>query len=196
MVRRSLRLMLDQEDDVRVVAEAADLPTVAQQVHQHNPHVLVLDLQMPDGSSTEVIRRLRNQVPETEIVVLTMEDSPLFAMRALEAGAVGFVLKERADAELPEAIRMAAAGREYVSPQVACGLDAIRDAADADGLSARETEVLRLLALGYTNAEIADQIHLSRRTVETHRAHIHSKLRMSTRAELVRYALTRHLIGS
>jgi two-component system response regulator NreC len=195
VMRRNLRLLLDGEDDCRVVAEAADLSTVTRQVHEHVPHALVLDLQMPDGKSIETMRHLREQVPETEIVVLTMEASPLFAQQALDAGAVGFVLKDRADSELPEAIRRAARGDEYISPRVAAGLDALRRAVSGDGLSPRETEILRLIALGYTSAEIATKLHLSRRTVETHRAHVYRKLGLGTRAELVRYALARHLIG-
>lgn len=194
-VRRSLRLLLDGEEDVEVVAEAADLSTVARHVHGHVPHVLVLDLQMPNGSSIETIRNLRDQVPDTEVVVVTMEESPLFAQQALDAGAVGFVLKDRADSELPSAVRKAAEGGEYVSPRVAAGLDALRRSISADGLSPRETEILRLIALGYTSVEIAAKLHLSRRTVESHRARIHRKLGMGTRAELVRHALGRHLIG-
>ena len=195
VVRRSLRLLLDGEDDLEVIAEAADLSSVVRHVHGHVPHVLVLDLRMPNGSSVETIRRLRERVPETEIVVLTMEASPLFAQQALDAGAVGFVLKDRADSELPAAVRNAASGGEYISPRVEAGLDALRRAVDGDGLSPRETEILQLIALGHTSAEIAAKLHLSRRTVETHRAKIHRKLRMRTRAELVRYALSRHLIG-
>jgi two-component system response regulator NreC len=193
--RRSLRLLLDGEEDVTVIAEAADLSAVVRHVHGHVPHVLVLDLRMPNGSSIETIRRLRDQVPDTEIVVVTMEASPLFAQQALDAGAVGFVLKDRADGELPLAVRRACTGDEFVSPQVAVGLAALRRAVSGDGLSPRETEILRLIALGHTSAEIASKLHLSRRTVETHRSHIHRKLRMRTRAELVRYALDRHLIG-
>jgi len=195
VVRRNLRLLLDREEDVKVVAEAADLSTVVHHVHGQLPHVLVLDLQMPNGSSIETIRRLRDQVPSTEIVVLTMEESPLFAQQALDAGAVGFVLKDRADTELPLAVRLAVIGDEFISPRVAVGLDALRRAVTGDGLSPRETEVLRLIALGHTSAEIAGKLHLSRRTVETHRAHVHRKLGMGTRAELVRYALDRHLIA-
>ncbi len=195
VVRRSLRLLLDGEENLEVIAEAADLSSVVRHVHGHVPHVLVLDLQMPNGSSIDTIRRLRDQVPETEIVVLTMEASPLFAQQALDAGAVGFVLKDTADTELPPAVRAAASGGEYVSPRVEAGLEALRRAVDGDGLSPRETEILRLIALGHTSAEIASRLHLSRRTVETHRAHVHRKLGMRTRAELVRYALSRHLVG-
>ena len=193
-VRRSLRLMLDRERDVYVVAEAADLSTVIRKVHHHVPDVLVLDLQMPNGSSVETIRTLRERIPDTEVVVLTMDVSPAFAQAVLTAGAVGFVLKERSDSELPAAIRAAASGSEYVSPQVAPGLEGLRHALNGDGLSPRETEVLRLIALGYTSAEIAQRLHLSTRTIETHRAYIHRKLGLKTRAELVQHALRRGLV--
>lgn len=194
-VRRNLRLLLEGEDGVEVIAEAGDLSTVMRHVPAHVPRVLVLDLRMPHGSSIEAIRRLRSQVPDTEIVVLTMEESPAFAHQALDAGAIGFVLKDQADSELPVAVRRAARGEEFVSPRVAAGLEALRKAVDGDGLSPRETEVLRLIALGHTSAEIAGKLHLSRRTVETHRAHIYRKLGLTTRAQLVRYALGSHLLG-
>jgi two-component system, NarL family, response regulator NreC len=193
-VRRSLRMLLDGEDDVRVVAEAGDIATVQLAVQGETPQVLVLDLQMPNGSSIEMIRSMREQAPSTEVVVLTMEASPVFAQQALDAGAIGFVLKEHADLDLSEAVRCAATGEEYVSPQVAAGLEALRSAKGNDGLSPREIEVLRLTALGYTGAEIAAKLHLSRRTVESHRATIHRKLGLVSRAELVRYALARQLI--
>jgi two-component system, NarL family, response regulator NreC len=195
-VRRNLKQLLDREDGITVVAEAADVSTAAQHVRGHRPHVLVLDLKMPGGSSLETIARLRSVVPDTQTVVLTMEPSPMFAQHALGAGAVGFVLKDRADDELPQAVRTAAAGGEYVSPRVAAGLDALRRGISGNGLTSRETEILRLIALGHTSAEIAGTLRLSRRTVEGHRARIHQKLRTRTRAELVRYALDRHLIGA
>jgi two-component system response regulator NreC len=106
------------------------------------------------------------------------------------------VLKDTADDELPKAVRTATAGGEYVSPRVVEGLDVLRRGVSKNGLTPRELEVLRLIALGHTSTEIADALHLSRRTVEAHRAHIHHKLRTKTRAELVRYALERHLIGA
>jgi two-component system, NarL family, response regulator NreC len=195
IVRRNLRLLLDDEDDVDVVSEAETIGSVLRNVTGHAPHVLVLDLQMPGGSSIEAIRRLRQQVPATEVVVLTMERSPAFAQRAIDVGAIGFVLKDRADIELPEAVRRAARGDEFVSPHVAAGLEALRRTVTGDGLSRRETEVLRSIALGYTSAEIAAKLHLSRRTIETHRAHIHRKLGLATRAELVHFALRRNLVG-
>jgi two-component system response regulator NreC len=196
LVRRSLRLLLDCENDFDVIGEAGDLKGAAQHVFGNAPNVLVLDLEMPGGSSVEAIRQLRKRVPKTEIVVLTMERSPAFAQRAIDAGAIGFVLKDRADAELPEAVRRASRGEEYVSPHVAAALEALRRTVNGDGLSPRETEVLRAIALGYTSAEIAAKLHLSRRTIETHRANIHRKLGLATRAELVHFALRRHLIGT
>jgi len=196
MVRRNLRLLLDTEEDVEVIAEACDLETVIRDVNHHLPRVLVLDLRLPNGSSIETIRRLRVETPDTEIIVLTMVESPLFAHQAMDAGAVGFVLKHRADSELLSAIRCAARGDEYVSTRIAAGLDGLRRAMSGDGLSPREIEVLRLIALGHTSVEIAAKCHLSRRTVETHRARIHRKLGLTTRAELVRFALQRRLIGT
>jgi two-component system response regulator NreC len=195
LVRRGLRLLLDREEGVKVVAEAEDLTTVIRHVHDHRPHVLVLDLGMPDGSSIEMIRRLREEVPSTEIVVLTTEDSPGFAQQTLDAGAIGFVLKDSADAELNRAVRATARGEQYVSPRVTASLESLRRAMSGDALTAREAEVLRLIALGHTSAGIGRKLHLSRRTVETHRARLHRKLGMSTRAELVRYALQRGLLA-
>jgi two-component system response regulator NreC len=193
-VRRSLRLLLAAESDVTVVAEAADLGAAVRELHLSSPNVLVLDLHIQGGPAIETIRRLRAQAPHTEIVVLTMDPSPVFAQQALDAGAAAFVVKDRADTELPEAIRIAASGLEYVSPHVAARLESLRRAVGGDGLTTRELEVLRLLALGHTSAEIAAKLHLSRRTVETHRARILRKLGVTTRAELVAYALRRGLI--
>jgi two-component system response regulator NreC len=193
-VRRSLRLLLGNEPDVRVVAEAGDLEGAVRELRGTSPNVLVLDLHMQGVPGIETIRRLRAQAPQTELVVVTMEPSPVFAQQALDAGAAAFVLKDRADTELPEAVRAAASGLEYVSPHVAARLEALRRAVGGDGLTTREVEVLRLLALGHTSAEIAVKLQLSRRTVETHRARILRKLGVSTRAELVAYALRRRLI--
>jgi two-component system response regulator NreC len=188
-MRRGLRSLLDHEEDLEVIAEASDLEGAWRHVHGHQPHVLVLDLMMPGGSSIERLGQMREQVPETQVVVLTMVDNPLFAQRALSSGALGFVLKDLADVELPEAIRAAARGERYVSPRVAARLDALNRSLVEDKLSVREVEVLRLIALGHTSVEIAGLLQLSPRTVETHRARIHHKLGLGTRAELVRYAM-------
>ena len=195
LVRRSLRLVLGREEDVEVIAEAGDLLAAMRQVNGHLPHVLALDLQMPDGSSIELIRQLRARVPETEIVVVTMEDSPAYARAAIDAGAIGYVLKQYAAHDLPVAVRCAVRGEEYVSARVGARLDALHRSIDDDGLSPREAEVLRLIALGFTNAEISDKLYLSRRTVESHRRRIHGKLGLARRSELVEYALERGLIG-
>jgi two-component system response regulator NreC len=158
--------------------------------------VLVLDLNMHGESGLEAIPRLRETAPETSIVVLTMQDDPGFARQALQTGALGFVLKEAADEELLEAIRLAAAGENYLNPRLGAKLAAqpARASGPPDDLSERETDVLRLIALGHTNTEIAQHLFLSTRTVETHRAHIQQKLRRTSRAELVRYALEHGLV--
>jgi two-component system, NarL family, response regulator NreC len=122
LMRRSLRLLLDEENDMRVVAEAADVPGALRQVSAHKPDVLVLDLSMSGGSSIGAIAKLQVEEPDTEIVALTMDDNPVFARGAFAAGALGFVVKELADAELPEAIRAAGDGERYVSPGVAARL--------------------------------------------------------------------------
>jgi two-component system response regulator NreC len=194
LMRRSLRLLLDNEEDVDVIAEAGDLASVARYIHDQRPHVLVLDLGLPGGSSKEAIGELRDRAPATEIVVLTMEDNPVFVHSAFVAGALGFVLKDTADSELPQAIRAAARGEEYISPRVTVRLDALHCSLTEDKLTPREVEALRLIALGYTSVEVARKLHLSPRTVESHRAHIFTKLGLVTRAELVRYALRHGLL--
>jgi two-component system response regulator NreC len=195
-VRRSLRQLLDSEKDVNVVAEAGDFATASRHVHAQRPRMLVLDRDLPTGSSSEAIARLRAEAPGTEVVVLTMEESPLFAMQAFDAGAAAFVLKDRADSELLDAVQRVARGEEFVSARVAAGLDMLRRAVEGDDLSPREVEVLRLIALGHTSVEIASRLRVSRRTVETHRVRILCKLECRTRADLVQFALRRRLIGS
>ena len=195
VVRRELRLALQSERDLEVVAEADDLLTARHRVQELAPDVLVLDLRHPNGSGIELIGRVRAEVPGTEVVVESMEDSPVFARAVLAAGAVGYVLKDSADGELALAIRRAVRGQRYVSPRVAAGLEAFRRAAAEDGLTKREVEVARLIALGHTSVEIAALLHLSRRTVESHRARVYDKLGLARRWELVQYALARHLIG-
>lgn len=196
LMRATLRLLLDGEEGVEVVAEADDLAGAFRHVNGRAPQVLVLDLNMPGGSSVQAIGRLRDQARDTQIVVMTMEDNPAFAQRAFAAGALGFVVKDRADEELPLAVRAAARGEEFVSPRIAMRLDALHRSLTEDKLTSREVEVLRLIALGHTSVEIARKLHLSPRTIETHRANIHRKLELVTRAELVRYALRRGLLGA
>jgi two-component system response regulator NreC len=142
-MRRTLRLLLDGEEDVEVIAEASDLTSLVRHVDGHQPQVLVLDLGMPDGSSSEAIRQLRERAPEMQIVIVTMEENAVFAQRALAAGALGFVMKDRADEELPEAIRLAVRGERYVSPLLALALDDMHRAVAEDKLTMREVEVPR-----------------------------------------------------
>jgi two-component system, NarL family, response regulator NreC len=194
VVRSALRLMLEREPDIEVVAEAGDADSAGRYVHGHRPRVLILDLNMPGGSGLSAIPAIREQAPETQIVVLTMQDETAFAREALQAGVLGYILKEAASEELVKAVRMAAEGRTYLQPELGARLAAEPDKATPDDLSDRELEVLRLIALGHTNNEIAEQLYLSVRTVETHRAHIQQKLGMTTRSELVRYAINRGLI--
>jgi len=196
LVLRSLKLLLDGESDMEVIGEAVDLATVTSVVESEHPDVLVLDLSMSSGSSIEAIGRLREHAPATQIVVLTMHENPGFAQRAFAAGAIGFVAKDLADSELPQAVHAASRGEQFVSPRVAAQLDALRRGITEGALTPREVEVLQLIALGHTSVEVARMLQLSPRTVETHRAHIQSKLGIVSRAELVRYALRRGLLRS
>ena len=197
VVRSGLRLLLERAGGMRVVSEAGDAEAALRTVLGHKPAVLVLDLNMPGPlTSLDAIPRVAEASPGTRVVVLTMQEDPEFARHALRAGAAGYVLKEAADSELVEAVRRAAAGETYLNPRLGAALAAAppEPAGPPDDLTDREVEVLRLIALGHTNTEIAAQLYLSVRTVETHRAHIQQKLRLSTRAELVRYALERGLL--
>jgi two-component system response regulator NreC len=192
-VRRSLRALLDTDSELEVVAEASDVPMVMRHVQTHRPHVLVLDVSMPGGPILTAIRELRVKAPETAIVVTTMLDDPRFAREVVGAGASAYVLKDSADRDLPEAIHCAARGESFMAPELAPMLAAY--GARVDRLTKRELDVLRLIALGHTNVEIAALLSLSVRTIETHRANIHRKLSLATRAELVRYALRRGLLA-
>ncbi len=189
-------MLLDAESDIEVVAEAGDVESAQRYVLGHKPTVLVLDLNMPGGSSLEAIPRVGEVSPETSVVVLTMQEDPAFAREALRAGARGYVLKQSAGTELVQAIRAAAGGGTWLNPELGARMAAAPDGPTGTlaELSDREIEVLRLIALGHTNGEIAEQLYLSVRTVETHRARIQQKLGVSSRAELVRYALDHDLI--
>ena len=195
VVRRGLRQVLDSEADLEVVAEAATLDDARRYVRGHHPDILVLDLNLPEGLSLGAIPELREEFPDTRIVVLTMQNEPAYARQALSAGALAYVLKEAAEEELVEAVRRAAVGDTYLNPRLGAKVAAEPPPGPPDGLSEREVEVLRMIALGHTNAEIAEQLYLSVRTVETHRAHIQQKLRLGTRSELVRYALEHGLVN-
>jgi two-component system response regulator NreC len=196
VVRSALRMLLEAEPGFEVVAEAGDAPNAIRYVRGHKPAVLILDLNMPGPSSLESIPAIKEASPDTQIVVLTMQAETAFARQALQAGVIGYVLKEAADDELVKAVRSAAEGQTYLQPALGARLAAEPAGGSKDDLSERETEVLRRIALGYTNGEIAEQLFLSIRTVESHRAHIQQKLGLTTRSELVRYALDHNLVDT
>ncbi len=197
VVRAGLRMLLDAEEGLSVVAEAGDVPTVMRKVRGHQPRVLVLDLNMPGESSLAAIPRILDAAPETRIVVLTMQSDPVFAREALSAGALGYVLKDAADTELVDAIRRAAEGQLYVNPGLGARLarDPEDPAAQPTALSPRELEVLGMIAEGHTNSEIAQRLYLSVRTIESHRANIQRKTGRATRAELVALAREQGLVA-
>lgn len=198
VVRAGLRSLLDAEDDLEAVGEAGSGRDAIFQARALKPDVVLLDVVMPDQSGLDVLPTLLHEHPESKVLVLSMQDDPQYVRQAFAAGASGYVLKEAADAEVVSAIREVAAGGNYVHPALGARLVAAEAAearrAEEDPLSEREREVLRLLALGHTNQEIAKQLYISVRTAETHRAHIMQKLRLSSRAELVRYALAQGLL--
>jgi two-component system response regulator NreC len=194
VVRAGLKALLDAEPGFEVVAEAATTADAAQHVRGHHPHVLILDLNMPGESGLDLIPRLRAEAPETAIVVLTMQRDPAFARQALSAGALGYVIKDAAAGELVTAVRLALKGQSYLNPQLGV-LIATRSGGGRPGdLSPREVEILKLIAIGHTNPEIAAQLSLSVRTIEAHRSHLHQKLALDTRAELVHFAREHRLI--
>lgn len=197
VVRSGLRRVLEERDDWEVVAEVADAESAIRTTRGHKPDVLVLDLNMPgELTSLEAIPMLVEELPATRIVVLTMQDDPAFVRKALGAGATAYVLKEAADEELVKAVALAANGESYLNPRLGAKVAATPTGPDGppDDLSRREAEILGLIALGHTNAEIAQRLYLSVRTVETHRTHIQRKTGRSTRAELVDYALRHKLV--
>ncbi|HLM85620.1 MAG TPA: response regulator transcription factor [Solirubrobacteraceae bacterium] len=191
VVRDGLRMMLEAEDDFAVVGEASDLQETSALLRERAPRVLVLDLHMGRELSLGMLSTLRTASASTAVVILTMDDDPAFAQQAWAAGAEGYVLKEASRADLVRAIRAVSKGGRYLDPAI--GGWALAGAGEAV-LSERELEVLRLVALGHTNTEIAKQMFISPRTVETHRANLQRKLGLSGRPELVRYALERGVI--
>ncbi|CAN5479079.1 response regulator transcription factor [soil metagenome] len=196
VVRAALRMLLETEDGLKVVAEASDAESAIRYVGGHRPDVLILDINMPGGSGLAAIPEIRSASPDTKIVMLTMQEETASAREALRAGVLGYILKEAASEELVKAVRMAAKGKTYLQPELGARLAAEIDADAPDDLSDREVEVLRLIALGHTNNEIAENLFLSVRTVESHRAHIQQKLGLTTRSELVRHAIDRGLIAT
>ncbi len=193
VVRGALKALLEGQDELAVVGEAADIASARAAVLELGPDVLILDVNMPDGLAVDAVAGLREEAPGTEIILLTMERDLTLARRALDSGARGYLMKDAAHLELIEAVRHAAEGREFLPLGIAVGLRE-EGTKEPPVLSPRETEVLRLMALGHTNREIAERLSLSVRTVETHRSHVQQKLGLSSRPELTRYALENRLL--
>ena len=198
VVRSGLRLLIDAEDDMETVGEAGTVREAIFEARTSKPDLILMDVVMPGESGLEGVPKLLHEQPDVKVLILSMQDDPRYLREAFAVGASGYVLKEAADTEVVTAIREVAAGGRYVHPElgarlIAAEAEAARQA-EEDPLSDREREVLRLLALGYTNQEIAKQLFISVRTAETHRAHVMQKLRLASRAELVRYAIAHGLL--
>jgi two-component system, NarL family, response regulator NreC len=199
VVRAGLRLLLDAEDDLETVGEAGDAREAVFEVRSSKPDVVIMDVGLGGGKSgIDAAPDVLHEAPDAKVLMLSMQDDPRYVREAFAAGANGYVMKEAADSELVTAVREVASGGRYVDPglgarMAAAEAEAAR-ASEEDPLSDREREVLRLLALGHTNQEIAKSLFISVRTAETHRAHIMQKLRLGTRAELVRYAIAQRLL--
>ncbi len=189
VVRSGVRALLERQPAFRVVAEAGDVPGAVEAVRLHRPALVVLDVQMPGEPSLPAITRIRELSPETHVVVLTMHDEPEFAARALAAGAAGYVLKEAAPGELVRALRAVASGERYLHPSVGARLASAHDGHERlRHLTARERDVLLRIVHGARNRDIAEELHLSVRTIETHRARLQEKLGVSGLLELVEFA--------
>jgi DNA-binding NarL/FixJ family response regulator len=198
VVRSGLRHVLGAEEGIEVVGEAGDAQHAVFETRAKKPDVVLMDVVMPGKSGIETIPDVLKDAPEAKVLVLSMQDDPRYVREAFAAGAAGYILKEAADTDVVAAVRTVAAGGHYVHPSLGARMVAAdaeeRKRAEADPLSDRERDVLRLLALGHTNQEISGQLYISVRTAETHRAHIMQKLRLTTRAQLVRYALGQGLL--
>jgi DNA-binding NarL/FixJ family response regulator len=198
VLRSGLHLLLDAQSDIEVVGEAGDVKEAVFETRDKKPDVVLMDVVMPGQTGIEGVPLVLKEAPEAKVLVLSMQDDPRYVHEAFAAGAAGYILKEAVDAEVVGAIQRVAAGDHYVHPALGARLIAAeaetKAREEADPLSDREREVMRLLALGHTNQEIAKMLYISVRTAETHRAHIMQKLRLSTRAQLVRYAIDQGLL--
>lgn len=193
VVRSGLRHILEAETDLEVVAEAGTAEEAVQVARDSQPDVFVMDIGLPDRNGIAATADVCAVSPATKVLILTVHDDIAYLRRAFDAGAVGYLVKEAADIELVQAVRQVAGGNQYVHPSLGAALLApdaatVRPAGPGGELSVREVEVLQQIVLGLTNAEVAAHLFVSVRTVETHRAHIHQKLNVRTRAELVRIA--------
>ena len=200
VLRAGLKLLLAAEKDIEAVGEAGTAREAIFEARSTKPDLILLDVRLPDQTGLETVPQLLHEHPDVKVLILSMEDDPRYVREAFAVGAKGYVLKEAVDSEVVAAIREVAAGGRYVNPELGARLIAAeadeRRREDENPLSEREREVLRLLALGHTNQEIAKDLFISVRTAETHRAHIMQKLALGSRAELVKYALAQGLLES
>jgi DNA-binding NarL/FixJ family response regulator len=195
ILRTGVVALLEREQDITVVGEAASADQAVSRARSLQPDVILLDVVMPRKSGFDALPKLREVAPEARVVMLSMQTTPSAIRQALVSGAAGYLAKHASDSDLLDAIRRVAHGSRYVDPELAGDLVVSDAAVLTEEISERERDVLFLLALGYTNQEIAAMLYISVRTVETHRAHIMQKLELNTRAELVLYALANGLIG-
>jgi two-component system response regulator NreC len=202
ILRVGLRMMLNAQPDIEVIGEASDGNQAVSEAMRLVPDVILMDIAMPDCNGIEATRQVKRLQPETRILVLTMHENEEYLFQVLRAGASGYILKEAADTELITAIRTVSSGRFYLSPSaqsimVGDYLQRVRSGEERDSYSAlteREREILKLVAEGYTNNQIAERLTISPKTVDTHRTHIMDKLNLHSRAELVKYAMRRGLL--
>lgn len=198
VVRGGLRLLLERQPDMDVVGEAADGAEAVAQTLVRRPDVAILDVQMPKLTGLQAAREIKAQAPEVAVLILSMHDDERYLFEALKAGARGYVLKKEADTALVEAVRLVASGEPFLTNaaqrQLVRAWMADDSAGPSEPLTPREQEVLKLIAEAHTNREIGEVLHLSEKTVESHRANLLRKLGMRDRVELVRYAIRRGLI--
>lgn len=200
IVRGGLRLLLDRQPDMRVVAEASDGVEAIELALAERPDLVILDVGMPRMTGLQATREIKKQAPDVDVLILSMHDDERYLYEALKAGASGYVLKRAADKDLVDAVRAVERGEPFLYPDAVRSL--IRDRLERgpgpdeprDELTPREQEVVKLIAEAHTNKQIAAILHLSEKTVEGHRANVLQKLGMRDRVELVRYAIRRGLI--
>jgi DNA-binding NarL/FixJ family response regulator len=196
IVRSGLKLLLDRQAGFEVVAEAEDGVEALEKVIAERPDVAILDVAMPRMTGLQATYEIKKQAPDTQVLILSMHDDERYLFEALRAGAAGYVLKRAADTDLVEAVRAAARGEPFLTPSAQQSLirDFLERGEQPSELTPREQEVVKLIAEAHTNKEIAEILHLSEKTVESHRAHVLQKLGMRDRVELVRYAIRRGLV--
>lgn len=196
IVRSGVKLLLDRQPDMDVVAEAEDGVEAVEKVVEHRPDIAILDVSMPRMTGLQATHEIKQQAPDTQVLILSMHDDERYLFEALRAGAAGYVLKRAADQDLVDAVRAASRGEPFLSPGAQQTLirDFLERGEAPEELTPREQEVVKLIAEAHTNKDIAGILHLSEKTVESHRARVLQKLGMRDRVELVRYAIRRGLV--